>query len=116
MSLLRHCKVFCEIIILASCSFRSLVLLVSFFLVLHVVKCTSVPEVFILLFIVVRTTRFRFSGVSRVHTYVFDVIIDLAKLLVDLLIQCTISVVLDHPLVLLVRSDLYVPSLVNLRP
>lgn len=112
MGLLCHRKVLRQIVILTASGLRCLILLVSFLLVLHVVEGAGVAEVLILLFVIVGTTRFRFTGVSRVGTYIFDVVVDLAELLVYFLVLYPIRVVLDHPLVLLVRSDLHISSLV----
>lgn len=105
MVLLSHRQIFCEIVLI-TCGFRSLELLVALLLVLHVVECARVLQILVLLVIVVRSTGLRLASVGRVRTDVLDVVVDLAQLLVDLLIECAISVVLNHPLILLMRSYL----------
>lgn len=93
-----------------------LVLLVAFLSVLHVVESARVAEIVAdFLLVVVGTAGLRLSSVIGVAADVLDVVVYLTQLLVDLLVLSPIDVVLQVPLVLLMRSDLNPSFLLVLR-
>lgn len=106
VGLLGHGQVLRQVVLVDDRFGRGLVLLVSLFLVLHVVEGTWLHEVVLLEVLVVRASWLGLAGVTRVGADVLDVVVDLADLLVNLLVLLGAVDVIDYPIVLLVGSDL----------